>query len=74
MALLACLPRAGPLRCRQRPALLTILLLLLAPVADANIYAFTDADGTTHFSNVPQDKRAAFVAAVEAKAGIEFAG
>lgn len=57
MATLACLPRAGPLRCRQRPALLTVLLLLLAPVADANIYAFTDADGTTHFSNVPQDKR-----------------
>jgi len=57
MATLACLPRAGPVRCRQRPALLTVLLLLLAPVAGANIYAFTDADGTTHFSNVPQDKR-----------------
>ena len=57
MATLACLPRAGPVRCRQRPALLAVLLLLLAPVAGANIYAFTDADGTTHFSNVPQDKR-----------------
>ncbi len=57
MATLACLPRDGPACCRHGPVLLTVLLLALPAVTDANIYTFTDADGTTHFSNVPQDKR-----------------
>ncbi|GHD81054.1 lytic transglycosylase domain-containing protein [Vogesella fluminis] len=74
MATLACLPRAGPVRCRPRPALLAVLLLLLAPVVDASIYAFTDADGTTHFSNVPQDKRYRLVLSTPHDSGEVAAG
>ena len=33
--------------------LLTTLLLVAAPGANADIYAYTDASGVTHFSNVP---------------------
>lgn len=61
MATLACLSvnrnRDGPVCCRHGPALLIVLLLVLPAATDANIYTFTDAEGTTHFSNVPQDKR-----------------
>jgi soluble lytic murein transglycosylase-like protein len=32
-------------------------LTLAAPLAHADIYAFTDAAGTTHYSNVPVDAR-----------------
>jgi hypothetical protein len=38
------------------------------------IAKFVPAGEVAHSRNVPQDKRADFVAAVEAKAGIEFAG
>ncbi|EEG07758.1 lytic transglycosylase domain-containing protein [Pseudogulbenkiania ferrooxidans] len=42
---------------------LAVLLpaLLLTNGAWADIYAFKDADGTLHFSNVPQDKRYALL-------------
>jgi hypothetical protein len=40
----------------------------------ALIAEFVPAGEVAHSRNVPADKRAAFVAAVEAKAGIEFAG
>jgi len=36
--------------------LLTMLLLLLAPIAEADIYAYTDADGVVHLSNVRNNK------------------
>lgn len=44
-------------------ARLAVLLpaLLLTNGAWADIYAFKDADGTLHFSNVPQDKRYALL-------------
>lgn len=35
----------------------TLLVLGLGGAAHADIYAFVDADGTTHFSNVPVDDR-----------------
>ena len=44
-----------------------------APVK-AIIAAFAAEGETPHSRNVPEDKRAEFAAAVEAKAGIEFAG
>lgn len=44
-----------------------------APVK-ALIAEYVPAGEVAHSRNVPADKRAAFVAAVEAKAGIEFAG
>lgn len=34
-----------------------ISLMALGSVARADIYGYVDAEGTTHFSNVPQDKR-----------------
>jgi soluble lytic murein transglycosylase-like protein len=36
---------------------LVVALGALAPVARADIYAYTDAGGTTHFTNVPDDAR-----------------
>ena len=40
----------------RRPALI-LLLIFVSPAAVAEIYAFVDADGVTHFSNVPADSR-----------------
>jgi len=34
-----------------------VALVALTPVCRADIYAYTDAAGTTHFSNVPDDAR-----------------
>jgi len=36
---------------------LVVALVALTPVCRADIYAYTDAAGTTHFSNVPDDAR-----------------
>src|ERR1700687_1272311 len=36
---------------------MTLLALAAGGVARADIYSFVDADGVTHFSNVPVDKR-----------------
>src|SRR5882724_5111844 len=36
---------------------LVVALVALSPVCRADIYAYTDAAGTTHFSNVPDDAR-----------------
>ena len=38
-------------------------LVLAAGSAQADIYAFTDSDGVTHFSNVPNDDRYALILA-----------
>jgi soluble lytic murein transglycosylase-like protein len=35
----------------------SLLALMLSTTAFADIYAFVDADGVTHFSNVPSDER-----------------
>ena len=40
----------------RSPALI-LLLIFVSPAAVAEIYAFVDADGVTHFSNVPADSR-----------------
>jgi soluble lytic murein transglycosylase-like protein len=39
----------------MRSRLLPTLLLLAAPLAHADIYAYTDAAGVVHFTNVPTD-------------------
>lgn len=51
---------------------LVLVLGAAAPVCRADIYAFTDSGGTTHFSNVPDDSRYKLIvrAPVEAPAGI----
>jgi len=36
---------------------LVVALVALTPVCKADIYAYTDTAGTTHFSNVPDDAR-----------------
>jgi soluble lytic murein transglycosylase-like protein len=48
---------------------LLILALASAPrLAQADIYSFTDADGVTHFSNVPADSRYRLLIATPAEA------
>ena len=50
---------------------LVLALGALAPPCRADIYAYTDSSGTTHFSNVPDDSRYRLIvrAPVEAPAG-----
>lgn len=42
---------------KQQSILISLACLLVAGVARADIYAFTDEQGTVHFSDVPQDRR-----------------
>jgi soluble lytic murein transglycosylase-like protein len=51
---------------------LVLALGALAPLCRADIYAYTDSSGTTHFSNVPDDTRYRLIvrAPVETPAGI----
>ncbi len=42
---------------KRLPGALSCLLLLLAPSSKADIFAFVDAQGIVHYSNVPSDKR-----------------
>lgn len=45
--------------------LLTTLLFVLAPSAEADIYTYTDANGIAHFSNVPVNKNDKVVVATQ---------
>ncbi len=51
---------------------LVLALGAFAPLCRADIYAFTDSSGTTHFSNVPNDARYTLIvrAAVETPVGV----
>ena len=40
-----------------RSGILSLLLMAVCAPASADIYAYTDAEGVTHFSNVPTDSR-----------------
>jgi soluble lytic murein transglycosylase-like protein len=42
---------------RMGPSLVVLLLITAAAAARADIYAFTDTAGVTHYSNVPVDPR-----------------
>lgn len=44
---------------------LTVWLFALAPMAEADIYSYTDAKGIVHFSNTPEDKSAKVVVAAQ---------
>jgi soluble lytic murein transglycosylase-like protein len=49
--------------------LTAVLALCLSGVCRADIYAFVDADGVTHFTNVPTDQNFALVLAAPPAAG-----
>lgn len=53
----ATLSMSGRLSRTGRVAQLFVMLLLLPGAGQADIYAFVDEVGITHFSNVPQDRR-----------------
>jgi len=53
------------------PSLILILAVAAAPgLARADIYSFTDADGITHFSNVPSDTRYKLLIAAPVEAAL----
>ena len=54
---------------------LVLALGAVAPLCRADIYAYTDSSGTTHFSNVPDDARYRLIvrAPVETPAGVPAA-
>lgn len=57
---------AGQDGCMARYCRVLLICSVMAPaLALADIYAFTDADGVEHFSNVPQDDRYQLVLASE---------
>jgi soluble lytic murein transglycosylase-like protein len=49
----------------MRFLLLTVLLIILAPGARADIYTYTDADGVLHFSNIRTNKNDRLVVAAQ---------
>lgn len=51
------LPYSARVKHQTVTAVLVVALGVLVPVARADIYAYTDPAGTTHFTNVPDDPR-----------------